>query len=102
MAKNKKQSLIGGALILTLSGIVVKLIGYIYNIPLTDFWLKGQGIGYYNVAYTLYLPIYTMAISGFPIAISKIVSQLHAQKKFNDVKTVKKSAKSVYFILDIF
>lgn len=102
MSQDKKQSLIGGAMILTLGGIIVKIVGYLYNIPITDIWLKADGMGFYNSVYnSLYLPVYTLALSGFPTAIAKIVSGLNAQHKYNDIKTVKKAATRFFMCLGI-
>lgn len=101
MYKQKSQSLISGALVLTLAGIIVKIVGYISTLPLTNYWLGPKGMGYYNVAYSLYLPVYTMAVSGFPVAIAKIISSLNEQKKFKDVKVAKKAANLLFAIIGI-
>ena len=55
-AKTKKrggQSFLQGALILTASMAVVKIIGALFKIPLG--WILGpEGFGYFNSAYDLY------------------------------------------------
>ena len=48
--KRKRQSFLHGALILTVSMILVKLIGAMFKIPLT--WIiTEEGLGYFNTAY---------------------------------------------------
>lgn len=74
-----KDGFIKGAMILTIAGIVVKLIGAVNRILLSRF-LGGEGIGLYQMAY----PIYTLAISvataGLPVAISIMVAEKLANK----------------------
>ena len=69
--KRKRQSFLHGALILTVSMILVKLIGAMFKIPLT--WIiTEEGLGYFNTAYHFYSPIHSLATAGFPIAIARI------------------------------
>lgn len=79
----KSQSFAGGAAVLVFSTVIVKIIGALYKIPLTNL-LGGVGMGYFMSAYGLFNPIYAMSVAGFPIAISKMVSKGLAQdKSFN-------------------
>ena len=72
--KRKRQSFLHGALILTVSMILVKLIGAMFKIPLT--WIiTEEGLGYFNTAYHFYSPIHSLATAGFPIAIARMVSE---------------------------
>lgn len=70
----QQHSFVQGALILSIGVILVKLLGAIYKIPLTNM-IGELGMGYFNTAYQLYLPIYTIATAGFPVAISRLVSE---------------------------
>ena len=63
-----------GALILSAGVMLVKILGAIYKIPLTNM-IGEVGMGYFNTAYQLYLPIYTLATAGFPVAVSRLVSE---------------------------
>ena len=86
-SKQRKQSFIQGALILSVGTILVKIIGAIFKIPLTNL-IDAQGFGYFNTAYNLYMPIYTIATAGFPIAIARMVAEKVALKQYNDVKQI--------------
>ena len=67
------QNFLHGALVLTVSMILVKLIGAMFKLPLT--WLiTEEGLGYFNTAYHFYSPIHSLATAGFPIAIARIVA----------------------------
>ncbi len=73
MAENKKETFLKGAAILGIAGIVVKVLGAAFRIPLV--WIiTSEGLGYYQTAYPIYVMLVGIATSGFPVAISKMVS----------------------------
>lgn len=70
----KKQSFVKGALILTVAGISVRLVGAGFRILLAKI-LGDEGIGLYQMAYPVYSAMLAVSTAGIPIAISKLVSQ---------------------------
>ena len=74
MRSEKKHTLLSGALVLAFAGAVVKIIGLVYKIPLTNL-IKSEGMGYFNSAYTIYTFFYMLSTAGLPVAISMLVSQ---------------------------
>lgn len=75
--KNRGRELFAGALTLTVAGFLVKVIGLVYKIPLTNI-LGDSGMGYFTSAYTVYTVFYTVLASGLPIALSLIISEARA------------------------
>ncbi len=69
----KKQSFVFGAVILSLSGIVCKILGAIYKIPLANV-LGTQGMGIYYLIFPVYAFLLTFVSSSFTVSISKSVS----------------------------
>lgn len=69
----KAEGVAKGAFFLTLAGLLVKVIGMIYKIPLTN-RLGDEGMGYFNAAYTVYTLFFVLSSSGFPTALSLSVS----------------------------
>jgi stage V sporulation protein B len=69
-----KDTFLKGALILTVAGIVVKLIGSVNRILLSRL-LGGEGIGLYQMAYPIYLLALSVSSAGIPVAISIIVAE---------------------------
>lgn len=63
-----------GAMILTLAGTAVKIIGSINRILLSRL-LGGEGIGLYQMAYPVYLLFTAIASAGIPIAVSILVGE---------------------------
>lgn len=69
-----KKSFMQGAVILGAAGIVIKIMGAFFRIPLGNL-IGAEGMGYYQTAYPIYVLFLTLAVSGTPIAISKMVSE---------------------------
>ncbi len=85
---------------LTLAAVLVKIVGALYRIPLTAA-IGEDGIGFYSTAYNFYLTIYSIAVSGFPTAISKIVAGYAAQGRYKDVKRVMSVARVLLIIIGV-
>ena len=85
MAKQRKQSLLNGALILSAAIVAVKIISAFFKLYVT-LKIGYDGRGYYTTAYNIYTPMYSIALAGLPTAVSKMVSSLAAQNRFRDVK----------------
>ncbi len=83
----RKQSFEYGAVILLSATVLSKLIGALFKIPLNNL-LGDLGFGYYSSAYDLYYPIYGISITGLPVAVSQMVSQRTAQRRFCDAEKV--------------
>ena len=69
-----KKSFIQGAVILGIAGIIIKVMGAFFRIPLANM-IGDKGMGYYQTAYPIYVLFLTLATAGIPIAISKMVSE---------------------------
>ncbi len=94
---NKKQSFLHGSLILIVATVLAKIIGAIYRIPLTNL-LGSRGMGFYSTAYDLYIPMYSIAMAGLPIAISRIVAEHSAKNKYKDVFNTLRAAQVIFLV----
>lgn len=72
-----KENFLKGAAILGIAGIVVKVLGAIYRIPLVNI-ISSDGMGYYQTSYPLYTLLLTISTAGFPTAVAKLVSEKRA------------------------
>ncbi len=70
----KQKSFVKGAAILGIAGLIVKIIGAVFRIPLVNA-VGTEGMGYYNVAYPVYALLLVVSTAGLPTAISKMVSE---------------------------
>lgn len=84
-AKTGGQSFLQGAMVLGVSMVIVKIMGMVYKILLARV-LDGVGNGIFNIAYELYTPLFMLATAGFPIAISRMVSESVVQGRYRDVR----------------
>ncbi len=91
------QNLIQGSLILGVATLLVKIIGAIYKIPL-GWILGGVGAGYFSIAYDIYLPIYTIAMAGLPVAVSRMVAESVSEGRFRDARNLLKVSKRVFLV----
>ncbi len=80
-----EQGFIQGAAILVGSLFITKIIGALFKIPLTNI-IGGSGMGYFNSAYVLFLPVYSLAVGGLPAAVARMVAQYRAQGDSASVK----------------
>ncbi|UNC90706.1 putative polysaccharide biosynthesis protein [Candidatus Contubernalis alkaliaceticus] len=76
-----KQSFIKGAVILTLAGIISRMIGAIFRIVLAAL-IGDEGIGLYQMAYPIYSALLIISTAGIPIAVSKLVAENLAVKNY--------------------
>lgn len=95
MGQSKKQSFLHGALILSAAAILVKVIGALFKIPLS--LIDSTAFGYFDTAYSIYVPIYTIAIAGFPIAVSRMVSESLTLGRYRDVRVIYRVALKIFF-----
>lgn len=80
--------------ILAAAGIITKLIGFIYRIPMANI-LGNQGNGIYSVAFGIYNIALTLSSYSLPLAVSKLVSKRLAEGRY-------KNAHRVFFMALIF
>lgn len=69
----KTKSLVGGISILGLAGLICKVVGVLYRIPLAAY-IGGEGLGIYQKVFPAYNLLLTISSAGIPVAISRMVS----------------------------
>ncbi|MBE6027920.1 MAG: polysaccharide biosynthesis protein [Clostridiales bacterium] len=92
--------LMKGATILVIAGIVSKIFGAIFRIPLTNM-IGAEGQAYYSAAYAVYNLLFVIATAGFPVAISRMVSSRIAEGDFINAHKSYKLAMKVSWALGI-
>ncbi len=76
-----------GVLALTIANLVVKVIGLGLKIPLKSA-ITNVGMGYYNVAYNIYVLLFMIATTGIPVAIAMMVSESRAKGNLREPKRI--------------
>ena len=70
----EKGKLIKGAATIAMGGLVAKLIGAVYRIPLTNL-IGGEGIGLYQLVYPFYCLLLTVSATGIPSSIAALTAR---------------------------
>ncbi|MBA4698795.1 MAG: polysaccharide biosynthesis protein [Ruminococcus sp.] len=77
--RGKDDFLVQGA-ILAIAGVITKIIGVVYRIPLTNI-LGDEGNGFYGYAFEVYSTALILSSLSLPTAVSKLVSARMAMKQ---------------------
>lgn len=83
MSENKKRNFLVHGGILAMAGILVRMIGMFYRIPLVNI-IGSEGNGIYSVAYNVYNIMLVLSSYGLPMAVSKLVSAKFVTKQFKN------------------
>ena len=84
---SKSKSIIGGMTVLGIAGIICKLVGVLFSIPLT-YVIGAQGQGIYNAVFPTYNLLLTISSAGLPVAVSRMVSSALAKDDPHSAKHV--------------
>ena len=100
MAAAKPNTFFGGAAILAMGILVVKVIGLFYKIPLVNI-IGSEGSADFNNAYNIYSVLLTISTAGLPVAVSKLVSEANALGRQNQVQRTFYLALSLFLVLGV-
>ena len=81
--KNRNKTFVAGAAILGVAGLITKLLGAVFRIPLTNI-IGASGMGYYQTAYPIYTMMLMVSTSGLPTAISRMVAERRAISEYHE------------------
>jgi len=80
MAKNQWKNLMQGAVVLTLAAFITKLLSAVYRVPFQNL-VGDEGFYVYQQIYPIYGIAMTLAMSGLPQFISKLVAEKKQPKE---------------------
>ena len=90
MGNNKKsvgKNLIVQGSILAVASIVVRLIGILYRIPLTNI-VGNEGMGYYGFAFEVYQILVILSTNAVPVAVSKLTAARVARHQYKNAQAI--------------
>lgn len=82
-----KKSLVTSTAVLAAAGLIVKILGAFFRIPLTN-WIGAVGMANYAPAYAIYSVLLVISTAGLPVATSKMVSERYAVGQFREADRV--------------
>ncbi len=98
--EKKQSSFVQGAAILGIAGLIVKIIGAFFRVPLAN-QVGPEGMSYYEVAYPYYSGLLVIASAGLPTAISKLVSERVTVRDYRGAREVFHTARLLLCIIGV-
>ena len=81
MGKSRRNNFLVQGSILAAASIISRLIGLVYRVPMTNI-IGDEGIGYYNVAYSIYNIALILSSYSLPLAVSRLVAAKCVNKEY--------------------
>lgn len=99
---DKKPGFMGNVMIILFAQIVVKLLGIIYRLVITNISGFGnQGNGYYQAGFNIYTLLLAISSVGIPNAISKMTSAKNAAEDYKGAHRIYKSALILFTVIGV-
>ena len=89
--KKKNSSFLLQGMILAAAGIVTRLIGIAYRIPVNNI-LGDEGQGFYGCAFSVYNIALLLTSYSLPLAVSKLVSARVSKEEYKNARRILKGA----------
>ena len=80
MAEQKGQNYLHGAAILTLGVIIMKILGFLYKMPVANI-IGPDGYSMFMQTYNVYNVFLTLSTAGLPIALARMISEANAENR---------------------
>ena len=100
MSEPKKQNYLHGAAILAAGVVIMKILGFIYKVPLGNI-LGDTGYAYFLTAYNIYSVFLTVATAGLPVALSRMISEANTMNRPNQVRRTFSVAWWTFFVIGV-
>ena len=96
----KQKTLVGGVSILGIAGIICKVVGVLYRIPLAHL-IGPEGMGVYHKVYPAYNLLLTISSAGLPVAISRMVAHYVTREDPRNARRIFAMALRMLLILGV-
>lgn len=96
----KQKTLVGGVSILGVAGIICKIVGVLYRIPLAHL-IGPEGMGVYHKVYPAYNLLLTVSSAGLPVAISRMVAHYVTREDPRTARRIFKMAMRMLLVLGL-
>jgi stage V sporulation protein B len=100
MSKTKGQNYMHGAAILTVGVVIMKILGFIYKIPLGNI-LGDEGYSMFTSAYNIYYVFFTLATAALPVALSRLVAEADANGRVKQEEKTFRVALATFFVIGL-
>ena len=88
-----RKLLCSGVLVLTAANLLVKVLGFLYKVPLNA--LLGDEMANINAAYAIYTVLFTISTAGIPSAVALLISSARAKGRYEKIDEILEVSLSV-------
>lgn len=100
--KNKKQTFMAGVMTIMFAQIVIKVLGLLYRLVITNVpYFGDEGNGLYGAGFQIYMLLLSIATTGVPGAIAKLVSERIAVGKNKEAHQIFKIAFALFAVIGL-
>lgn len=96
----QKTSIITGAVTLTASSLITRVLGFFYRIYMVD-TIGDEGMGLFQLIMPIYMLMWSITASGFTTTISKMTSAENAGGHSGNIGTIMKKSLTMCLIVSI-
>lgn len=96
--KEKRAGFLKGAVWIAAGGLIAKIIGAAYRIPLTNL-IGGHGLGLYQLVYPVYCLLLTVSATGIPSSIAKLTAE--RLEKGKSARPIFKTAMKLFVLIGL-
>ncbi len=100
MDEKKGQNYLHGAAILTAGVIVMKILGFLYKMPIGNI-IGDDGYSMFLATYNVYNVFLTLSTAGLPIALARLISEAHAENRPMQVRRTFRVAWRTFFVIGL-
>ena len=100
MGEKKGQNYLHGAAILTAGVIVMKILGFLYKMPIGNI-IGDDGYSMFLATYNVYNVFLTLSTAGLPIALARLISEANAEKRPMQVRRTFTVAWWTFFVIGL-
>lgn len=93
-----KKNMFYGAVLLMVAGVIAKILGAIYRVPLISL-IGTSGIGLFQLIFPIYALFLVVACNGVPLGLSKIISVEIGSFKYENAKKIFKDCLKFMFLV---
>ena len=95
-SRGGRQSFLYGTTVLAAAIVAVKILGALFKIPLAGI-IGTEGYGHYFIAYNIYCLLLSISTGGLPVALSKMIAEANAEKRYNQARKTARIALKILF-----
>ena len=96
---NRKR-ILTGALILTLAGVVTRILGFVYRIYMSNL-MGAEGMGLYQLIMPVYALAWSISCAGFNTTVSKLTAQEKARGAYGNMSRMLKQSVIITTLLGV-